>query len=48
MRHLQQFVAGRRQSCIHRVQALILHILFAEMAQDEFKGHMSNVSGAIV
>jgi len=48
MRRLQQFVASWRQSCIHRVQALILHILFAEMAQDESKGHMSNVSGPIL
>jgi hypothetical protein len=45
---LQQFVASRSQSCIHCMQALVLHFLFAEMAQDEFKGHMSNVSGTIV
>ena len=47
MRRLQQFIASWRQSCIHRVRPLILHIMFAEMAQDESKGHMSNVSGAI-
>lgn len=48
MRRLRQFVAGRRQSCIHRMQALILYILFTEMAQDELKGNVSNVSCAIL
>lgn len=45
---MRKGVADWSQPCIHLVQALILHIVFVEMAQSEFKGNVSNVSGTIL
>ena len=45
---MRKGIADWRQPCIHLVQALVLHIVFVEMAQSEFKCNVSNVSGAIL